>query len=147
MSGVYWVSSLSLFPVDSRSGLDVDKVFGSRGVSNPSPASLEDFIFCWLLLGPFPEFSVADGLGPSDPKDSSKAGVDECLDLLQCRGGGSPCFSSIQQDRFHWGVKDLDPNNQGHTSDLQIVFLEATLPSVWRYKVGVRTGWLGVCIL
>ena len=34
----------------------------SEGVSNPSPASLEDFTFCWLLLDPFPEFSVADGL-------------------------------------------------------------------------------------
>ena len=45
------------------------------------------WIFCWLLLGPFLEFSVADGLKPSDPKASSKAGVDECLDLLQCCSG------------------------------------------------------------
>ena len=29
-----------------------------------------------MLLGPFPEFSVAYGLRPSDPKDSSKASVD-----------------------------------------------------------------------
>ena len=72
----------------------------TKGVSNPSPASLEDVIFCWLLLGPFPEFSVADGLRPSDPKDSSKACVDECLDLLQCRNRSFPCFSSMQQDRF-----------------------------------------------
>ena len=79
-----------------------------EGVSNPSPASVEDFIFCCLLLGPFPELSVADGLRPSDPKDSSEAGVDECLDLLQCRSHDSPCFSSVQQDRFYCGVKDPD---------------------------------------
>ena len=30
----------------------------------------------------FPEFSVADGLGPSDRRESSTAGVDECLDLF-----------------------------------------------------------------
>ena len=46
----------------------------SEGVSNPSPASLDDFIFCWLLLGPLPKFSVADGPRTSDPKDSSEAG-------------------------------------------------------------------------
>ena len=80
----------------------------------PSPASVEDFILCWLLLGLFPEFSVADGLKPSDPKDSSKAGVDECLRLLQCCSRGSPCFSSIQQDRFDCGVKypDFDVDGQ-----------------------------------
>ena len=49
----------------------------SDGVSNPYPASLEDLICC-LLLGPFPDFSVADGLKPSDPKESSKEGIDEC---------------------------------------------------------------------
>ena len=27
---------------------------------------------------------------PSNPKDSSKTCVDECLDLLQCRSCGSP---------------------------------------------------------
>ena len=80
----------------------------SEGESNPSPASVEDFIFCWLLLGPFPEFSVADGLRSSDPKGSSKAGVDKCLDLLHCRSYDSPCFSSVQQDRFYCGVKDTD---------------------------------------
>ena len=46
-------------------------------------ALLEDLIFCWFWFGPCPEFSVADGLKPLDPKDCSKAGVDECLDLLQ----------------------------------------------------------------
>ena len=49
----------------------------SEGVSSPPLASLEDLILYWLLLGPFPEFSVADGVRPSDPKDSSMAGVDE----------------------------------------------------------------------
>ena len=38
----------------------------------------------------------------------SKAGVDECLDLLQCRSRESPCFSSIQHDRVYCGVKDPD---------------------------------------
>ena len=85
----------------------------SEGVSNPSTPSLEDFIFCCLLLGPFPELSVADGFRPSDPKDSSKAGVDECLDLLQCCSHGSPCFISIQQDRFYCGVKDHDFDADG----------------------------------
>ena len=79
-----------------------------EGVSNPSQASLEDFSVCWLLFGLFREFSVADGLSPWDPKDSSKESVDDCLDLLQCRSRGSPCFSSIQQDRFYCCVKDPD---------------------------------------
>ena len=39
--------------------------------SSPPPASLQELIFCWLLLGPFPEFSVADDHRPSDSKDSS----------------------------------------------------------------------------
>ena len=43
-------------------------------LSNPSS---EDLICRWLLLGLFPEMSVADGLRPSHPKDSSEAGVDE----------------------------------------------------------------------
>ena len=55
----------------------------SGSVSSPLSASVENFIFCLLLLSLFPEFSVADGLRPSDAKESSKAGVDECLDLLQ----------------------------------------------------------------
>ena len=61
MPGVSWAVSLSLslWTCDTGHWL-------SEGVSNPSPAPLEDFIFCWLLLGPFPEFSVADGLRPSD---------------------------------------------------------------------------------
>ena len=59
------------------------QVIDLEGVSNLSPASLDDFIFCWLLLGLFPEFFVANDLRPSHPKDSSKAGVDECLDLPQ----------------------------------------------------------------
>ena len=56
----------------------------------------------------FPECSVADGLRPSDPKNYSKAGVDECLDLLLCRSRGSTCFGYIQQDRFYCCVKDPD---------------------------------------
>ena len=70
------------------------------------PASLEDFVFCWLSFGPFPEFYVADGLRLSHSKDSSKVDVDECLDLLQCHNRGSPCLSSIRQDRFYCGVTD-----------------------------------------
>ena len=70
----------------------------SEGVSNPSPVSLEDLIFCWLLFGPFAEFSVADDLRPLHPQGSSKVGVDECMDLLQFCSRGCPCFSPIQQD-------------------------------------------------
>ena len=46
------------------------QVTGFRTVCpNPPPASREDFSFCWLLLGPFPEFSVADGLWPSGAEE------------------------------------------------------------------------------
>ena len=75
-------------------------------MSNPSLESLGDFIFSWMLLGPFPEFSVVDGLRPSDPKDSSRAGVHECLNLLLRRGRGSLCFSSIQENSFYCSAKD-----------------------------------------
>ena len=33
-----------------------------------------------------------------DPTDFSKAGVDECLGVLQCCSCGSPCFRFIEQD-------------------------------------------------
>ena len=68
------------------------------GGANPYPASLEDFIFCLLLLGPFSEFV-------SDP---CKASVDELLDVLQFCRLGSPCFSSIQQHRIYCGVEEPD---------------------------------------
>ena len=102
---VSWAALLSLSLWVPRQGLTCDTShWFSDGVSNLSPASLKAFIFYWLFLGPFPEFSVADGLRPLDPKDSSKAGVDECVDLLQCRSRGSLCFSSIQHDRFYCAV-------------------------------------------
>ena len=41
----------------------------AEGVSDPSPSSFEDLIFCWRLFGLFPEFCVADALRPSDTKD------------------------------------------------------------------------------
>ena len=94
-------ASLSLFLWVPGQGLTCD--IGHwllEVVSNSSSASLENFIFCCLLLVLFPEFSVADGLGSSDQKNSSKEGADECLDFLQCRSRGSPCFSSIKQGRF-----------------------------------------------
>ena len=70
-------------PAGCRSGHDVrPRLVAFRQCECiPSPASLEDLIFCWLLLGPLSEFSVAGGLRPSDPKDSSKVGVDEWSDL------------------------------------------------------------------
>ena len=50
-----------------------------EGMSSTSPVVLEDLIFCWLLLGPLPEFPVADHFRSMDLKDSSRAGVDESL--------------------------------------------------------------------
>ena len=47
----------------------------SEGMPSPSRASLEDLIFCWWLLGPFPEYPVADGLRPAYLKESFTAGV------------------------------------------------------------------------
>ena len=96
-----WEALLSLSLLVSGQGLTCGtNHWLSKGVSNPSPASLEDHIFCWLLPGLFPEFSVVDCLRLLDPKYSSKAGVDECLYLNQCCSCGFPCFTSIQQDRF-----------------------------------------------
>ena len=57
--GVSWVASLSLSLWVPSQGLTCDaRHWHSEGVSNPSPASLEDFIFFWLLLAPFPDFSL-----------------------------------------------------------------------------------------
>ena len=83
-----------------------------EGMSNPPPKSLKDLIFCWLLLGLFPEFSVADGYWSLDPKDSSWAAVHECPDL-ECCSPGSRYFSFIQQDRFYCGVEDPDLDVDG----------------------------------
>ena len=81
----------------------------SEGLFSPSPGSLQDLIFRWLLLDQsISRFPVADVLRPAHPKDSPKAGVDECLSLILCRCGGSPCFSSIKQDRFYSGVENTD---------------------------------------
>ena len=107
--GVSCLASLSLSLWVPGQGLTCDNwSVAFRGCVQSIPVSLEDFIFCWLLLGLFPEFSVADSLRSLDLKDSSKAGVDEFLDLLQCGSRGSPCFSSIQQNRFYCGVKVPD---------------------------------------
>ena len=46
-------------------------------------------------------------------KDSFKAGVDDCLDLLQHHSRGSPCFSPVQQDMFHCGVDDSNVDVDG----------------------------------
>ena len=48
------------------------------------------------------------GLRSSDLKDSSRTGVDECLDLLHCHSHGSPCFISIQKGSFYCGVENPD---------------------------------------
>ena len=89
----------------------------SEGVSDPSPGSLEDFIFCWLLLGPFPEFSVAGGLRPSDSKDyQSQVLMNVWIFSVAAL---VPGFSSIQQGRFYCGVKDPD-------------FGEAQMFFIWR---------------
>ena len=69
----------------------------SEGVSSPSKASSGDLIFCWLLLGPFPELPVDEGLKPSDPKDFLETGAGECLNVLQCCNCGSPSWK-IPQD-------------------------------------------------
>ena len=69
--GVSWAASLSLSLWVPGQGLTCDTGHWLWGVASPSPTSLEDFIFCWMLLGPFPEYSDGDGLRPSDPKDSS----------------------------------------------------------------------------
>ena len=63
--------------------------WSSKGVSSSSPASLSGGIFCsvghWLFFGPLPEIPVVDRtVKPEDPKESSVAGVDECLNVLHC---------------------------------------------------------------
>ena len=72
MPGVSWAASLSLSLWVPSQDLTCDTGHWlSEVVSTPSPASLEDFIFCWLLLGPFPEFSFADDLRPSDNNNNN----------------------------------------------------------------------------
>ena len=44
------------------------------------------------------------------------------------------------------GIKPHSPRS-GHTSDLKISVLMATLPGVECYRVSAWTGWPGVCIL
>ena len=59
VQGVSWAALLSLSLWVPGQGLTGDAgQWLSEGVPNPSPASLEDFIFCWLLLGPFPQWMV-----------------------------------------------------------------------------------------
>ena len=53
--GVSWAASLSRSPWVPGQGLTCcTGHWLSKGVSNPSPVSLDDFIFCRLLFGPFP---------------------------------------------------------------------------------------------
>ena len=65
------------FPVVSRPGHWL-----SESASNLCPASLEEFIFCWLLLVPFSEFSGVDNLKPENQTNPCKAGADECPDFF-----------------------------------------------------------------
>ena len=62
--------------------------WSSKGVSSPSPASLSGGIFCSVghwLFGRLPEIPVVDRIvKPEDPKESSLAGVNECLNFLHC---------------------------------------------------------------
>ena len=86
MPGVSRVASLSLSLWVPGQGLPSDTGHWlSEGVSNPSPTSLEHFIFCWLLLVPFPEFSVVDGLSPSSSSSSSAFDV---MTVLNPQAGG-----------------------------------------------------------
>ncbi len=77
-------------------------------MSNPPPASLKNVVFHWLLFHSLPQFLVSDLIWPMDFEDPSEAGVNENLDFLYGRGGGSPGLSSIQQYRLHNNVKNPD---------------------------------------
>ena len=79
-----------------------------EGVTNPSPASLKDVVFCRLLSRSLPQFLVADGVRPVNLENPFEKGVDECLEFLHVRGSGSPGLGSIESDRLHDGVEDPD---------------------------------------
>ena len=51
-----------------------------EGVTNPSPASLKDVVFCRLLSRSLPQFLVADGVRPVNLENPFEKGVDECLE-------------------------------------------------------------------
>ena len=61
-------------------------------MTNPSSTLLEDIFPYWLLLGSFPQVLVVDDDRPSDTENSSKAGVDECLNFLHGGDSRSPCL-------------------------------------------------------
>ena len=90
--GVSWAASLSL-------SCDTGHWLSGRGggggyVQSIFGVLVGSYLHC-LLLDPFPQFSVVDGVGPSGPMDSFKEDTDECMDL-QCCSRGFSYFSSIQ---------------------------------------------------
>ena len=69
----------------------------SQSGSYPAPSTFT-FFLCTQLFCPLSEFTVADGVWPSDAKDLAQAAVDEDLHFL---GGGncsSLCLCSAQKD-------------------------------------------------
>ena len=97
-----FLGSLSLWVPDQSLTCDTGHWL-SEGVSTPSPTSLEFFIFCWLLLGPF--------------LCSLLSLLRQVLMNLWIFFSGacvSPCFNSIQQHRLCYDVKhgDLDVDGQ-----------------------------------
>ena len=75
-------------------------------MTNLFPASLKDVNFYRLLSCSFPQILVADDVWPAYLKNPSEAGFNESLDSFHSGDGGSPGFSSIEQYRFHSGVKN-----------------------------------------
>ncbi|KAH3691876.1 hypothetical protein DPMN_191054 [Dreissena polymorpha] len=68
----------------------------AKGVAYPSPTSLKDVFFNWLLLCSSLLFFIGDIVLPADLEDLTEAGVDEDLYVLYGGDSGSPSLCSIE---------------------------------------------------
>ena len=55
--------------------------------------------------------------------------------------------SRVEDPGFDSRLRRGDFSGSSHTSDLNIGTPVTTLPSTWRYRISVGTGWPGVSLL
>ena len=79
---------------------------GSLSVTYPAPLPSSNLFSYCLISCSLPQILVPYSRRLSDGTYSSKTGVNKRLYFLLHLLGGSPCLTSIQQDRFDIGAND-----------------------------------------
>ena len=85
----------------------------SERVADPVPLAAFDLLVDRCLPAAFPQFYVGDFLGPVYTENTTKAAIDEDLELTRDVFCGLPCFASVQQYGFDIGLEYFELNSPG----------------------------------